>query len=80
MLINKNQKAKEHTIIILNTTSNKLLLENLFLVIYIKLEKFSFSMHGSVNTAIVILVLGNLGRDNGLLLFQVLRERGFEPF
>jgi len=61
MLINKNQKAKEYAIIILNTTSNKLLLENLFLIVYIKLEKPSLSVHRSVDTAIVILALNNLG-------------------
>jgi hypothetical protein len=60
MLISKNQKAKEYTTTILNTTSNKLLLKNLFLVVYIKLEKPSPSVRGLVNTAIVILALGNL--------------------
>ena len=61
MLINKNQKAKEYAAIILNTTSNKLLLENSFLTVYIKLEKLGPSVHGSVNIAIVILVFSNLG-------------------
>ena len=36
------------------------LLENLFLVVYIKLEKPSLSMRGLVNIAIVILALSNL--------------------
>jgi hypothetical protein len=69
MLISKNQKAKEYAATILNTTSNKLLLENSFLVVYIKLEKPSLSVRGLVNTAIVILVLSNLDRDNRLPLF-----------
>jgi len=60
MLISKNQKAKEYAATILNTTSNKLLLENSFLVVYIKLEKPSLSIRGLVNIAMVILVLSNL--------------------
>jgi hypothetical protein len=69
MLISENQKAKEYAATILNTTSNKLLLENSFLAVYIKLEKPSLSIYGLVNIAIVILALGNLDWDNGLLLF-----------
>jgi len=69
MLISENQKAKEYAATILNTTSNKLLLENLFLVVYTKLEKPSLSVCGLVNTAIVILALSNLDWDNGLPLF-----------
>ena len=60
MLINKNQKAKEHAATILNTTSNKLSLEISFLAVYTKLEKPSPGVHRSINTAIVILALGNL--------------------
>jgi len=69
MLINKNQKAKEYAIIILNTTSDKLLLKNSFLAVYIKLEKLGPGVHGLVDTAMVILVLSNLSRDNRLPLF-----------
>ena len=80
MLINEKQKAKEHAATILGTTSDKLSLENSFLAVYTKLEKPGPGVRGSVNTAMVILALGNLDRDNGLPLFQVSRERDFQPF
>jgi hypothetical protein len=69
MLISKNQKAKEYATTILNTTSDKLLLENSFLVVYTKLEKPGFGVRELVNTAIVILALSNLDWDNRLPLF-----------
>ena len=59
MLISKNQKAKEYTTTILNTTSNKLLLKNLFLAVYIKVKP-SLGKPVPLNIAIVILALSNL--------------------
>ena len=69
MLNNDNQKAKDYTATILNTTFNKLLLENSFFAVYLKQQKPSSSLTTPVNTAVVILVLGKLNQENGLPLF-----------
>jgi len=68
-MLTKNQKAKDYTIIIFNTISNKLLLKNSFLIVYIKLEKPSLSKPVLLNIAIIILALSKLDRYNRLLLF-----------
>ena len=80
MLRNENQKAKDHATTILNTTSDKLSLENSFLAVYSKRQKPGPGLTTPANKAVVILALGKLDRENGLPLFQVSMERGFEPF
>ena len=79
MLTTKNQKAKDHAATILDTTSDKLSLENSFLAVYTK-AKPGPGKPASPNIAIVILALGKLDQYNGLQLFQASNDRPPEPF
>ncbi|OCL06738.1 hypothetical protein AOQ84DRAFT_389989 [Glonium stellatum] len=74
------EKAKDHAATILNTTSDRLSLENLFLAVYTKLEKPGPSKPAPPNIAIVILALGKLNQNNKLQLFQALSDKSLESF